>query len=130
MVVREGVASLEKHISVPDALRDAKWTARPKGGGNAVPGPTDLELLAWFPIPDAERDAVLAGLGEPLGEAVVTFPAALSGALPDALRAERQGDQVALTGVRLPAAPFENIRWSASFAIAVPGGIAVYLHSK
>jgi hypothetical protein len=130
MEVREGVASLGKHIDVPGALHDARWTARPKGRGGGAPGPTDLELLAWFPVPEAERAAVEAALGAPEGEAEVRVPAALAGALPEAVAAERDGDSVVLRGAPVAAAAFENIRWQASAAVWVPGGIAVHLHSR
>lgn len=130
MEVRTGVPSLAKHIKVPEVFHDARWTARPKGTVGGVPGPTDLELLAWFPVSDAERAAVEAVLGPTIGDAEVSVPAALADALPAGLTSERQADRVVLRGTGSPAGAFENIRWKAAFAVWLPGGIAVYLHSS
>lgn len=130
MVIREGVPTLEKHISVPDVLRDARWAARPKGQAGSIPGPTDLELLAWFPVPDADRAAVEAAIGAPEAETTVSVPSELAVVLPEAVRGSPQGGTVTLRGAASPAVPFENIRWTAAFAVWLPGGIAVYLHSR
>lgn len=70
-----------------------------------------------------------AAIGPPGAVIVVEVPAELAIALPAALTAERRGQSVVLRGRQLPPTSFENIRWSASFAVRLPGGIAVFLRS-
>ncbi|MEZ4241192.1 MAG: hypothetical protein R3F59_34540 [Myxococcota bacterium] len=125
------MASLQKHVEVPDTLHDARWTARPVGVTSGVPGPTDLELLAWFPVADADRAAVEASLGAPLGPpAEVRVPAALAGALPDGAIAGREGEVVVLEGTPWPTVAFENLLWHGAWAVWTDGGIAVWLHTR
>ncbi|MEQ1569559.1 MAG: hypothetical protein ABMA64_28235 [Myxococcota bacterium] len=127
VVVREGVESLARHVGVPPALHEVRWAGRPLGTVGL--GPTDLELVAWFPVAEGDRAAVEAALGAPLGEDVRRVPGALAGVLPPELAAARSGDEVVLRGVVWPATAFENAQWKGGFALWVAGGLVVQLYS-
>ena len=109
--VREGRASLEQHITVPEGLDEVRWVARPKGSGEL--GPTDLVLLAAF--------AVEQPPGERTGDGEVQ---------PDGVLAAALGVTTPLSGAHYSTEPFENIRWTGGFAVYAEGVLLVELHSR
>jgi len=112
LAVREDLASLEKHIAVPEGWVAVRWVARAKGEPGL--GPTDLVLLAEFTAPPVE------GL-DGTGHALVT---------PDAELASALGLDGTLSGQGLATAPFETSMWTGGFAVLVDDNVYVELHSR
>ena len=120
MKISDDINSLRTHIAVPAGLTRARWAARPQGTVGL--GPTDLELVALFPIDESAWDGLSAKLG-PAGAPVISQAPAdllsavgLEGGVPQ--------------GATLPCKPYENIRWTCAEALKTDHGVLTWLTSR
>lgn len=118
--VSDDGASLARHISVPATLNDVRWAAQTRGESGL--GPTDLELVAWFPVVESDWPGVEQALGPPGEPAKLVLPAPLTLALGI-------GDPVQ-EGLGLNGAAFENSQWRCVGALRQNGGVLVFLVSR
>lgn len=119
MKVSTDRAGLQRHITVPDGLDTVQWAARARGTPGL--GPTDLELVAHFPLSEADWGGLAAQLGPAGGAADLSVPPALLQAIERAAPA---------AGASLPCAPYENMQWRCVGALRQPDGVLVYLVSR
>ena len=121
MKISDEIHGLRKHIQVPEELEQVRWAARPRGSVGL--GPTDLELLALFPLDDEGLASLLGSLGPAGPEGPLGVPAEL-------LEAVGLPGSPSPTGASLSYSAFENIRWTCVGARQVDGGVLVYLTSR
>ncbi|MFH1467037.1 MAG: hypothetical protein ABIO70_21825 [Pseudomonadota bacterium] len=121
--VRTDLDALRTHIPVPDGVTAARWAGRPRGAIGL--GPTDLELLAYFPLDEEAWGRLAPSLGDPGEQGSFQADPTLLVVIPAAER-----DDTGVKGRRYPATAFENIRWSATWAVRTEGGLAVHLFSR
>jgi hypothetical protein len=116
--VSTSVPDLSRHLKVPAALSAVTWAARPQGAVGL--GPTDLELVAWFPRPDSgfvNLDAALPPRpGPPFSP-------------PTALLAAARAPQGPFAAARDGAA-FETNTWTVVGVAESPAGLLVYAVSR
>lgn len=93
-----------------------------------APGPTDLVLVAWFPLSDDGWDALRGSLGSP-SDGPCAAPSDLVGAVLPAETAELLSSD-RLPGPCYPATPFENIFWTGGGVARLPGGILLTTFSR
>jgi hypothetical protein len=118
---------LGKYITTPHGLSSVRFAAKPRGRSSSVPGPTDLELLAWWPLDEAGWQQLEPLLG-PAGE-VGTFrasPELTTAVLPPDVAAEPGS----IEGTLYAATAFENIFWSGHWAVRAPGGLALHMYNR
>ena len=119
MKVSRDLDGLSKHITVPAGIGSAHWAARARGTPGL--GPTDLELVALFPLSDGQWVDLGGTLGPEGAPATLGAPEALTDAL------DLDGP---VTGLALPCSPYTNIRWSCARALRTDAGVVVYLTSR
>lgn len=122
MSVRRDLAPLKRHITIPAEITEGRWLAVPRGVPSAIPGPTDLMLLARFPL----KPAAWASLGRQLGEARPAQRIEIDARLRDVL----PGAPQAIEGEIYGTAPFENAQWKGGWAIWDGEALVVQLFSQ
>lgn len=116
ITVSDDVTRLRRHIQVPEGLEAVRWAARPRGVVGM--GPTDLELLAFFPLDEDEWDAVASTLGPAVAPRTLYASDALMRAL---------GFAGAIDGLGVTCAPFEAGPWRCVDGVRREDGVFVVL---
>ncbi len=122
LTIRHDLDLLRRHITLPDAIRVGAWVAVPRGKPSVVPGPTDLMLLARFPM----SDEAWASLRPRLGEAGPARTIAIDPRLRPVLPASATTVEGPVYGVE----PFLNIRWGGGWAVWTGEALVVQLFSR
>jgi hypothetical protein len=113
-------------MNVPDGVAEVRWAGRAKGRGGA-PGPTDLEVVAWFSVDDAAWDAFAASLGPK----VSADGASTDGGLVDrVVPADVGAANGHIPGDRYQAGALARSGWTATWLVRAEGGFVVDLHSR
>lgn len=118
---RHDLDALRRHITVPAGIERAEWVIAPRGVASAAPGPTDLMLLARFPLDAATYDALRPALGPSRGEQRVAIDPRLGAAV---------GGAESVAGALHGAGPFETSGWRGGWALWDGEGLVVMVFSQ
>lgn len=122
MTARDDLEVLRKHLTLPPEIERATWLAVPRGKPSMAPGPTDLMLLARFPLGAAAWSALEPRLGPAKPAQRVEIDPRLRGVLPS-------GDE-AVEGAVYDVEALRTVRWGGGWAIWDGEALVVQLFSR